>query len=214
MTDKEIKRLSRSDLLELLIEQKRVNEELKAKISDSDNGSESRVAEVEATYEAKIADIEAAWEAKLAEAEANCEARIAATEADCDAKLAEMECKVEDNSIHIDNVGSIAEASLQLNGVFEAADAAATQFLDSVMKNNEEKAQLGDKMVKEAEEKSAELIAQAEQESQDIRNSADAYSQEVHEKADAYWAEISEKLEKFYDDHRGLRELMKLATED
>lgn len=214
MTEKDIKRLSRSDLLELLIEQKRVNEELKAQVSDADNGAESKIAEVEATYEAKIADIQAGWEEKMAEAEADCEAKIAEAEADCEAKLAEMECKMQDNCIHIDNVGSIAEASLKLNSVFEAADAAAKQYLDSVMKNNEEKAQLGDKMVKEAEEKSAELIAQAEQESKDIRDSADAYSQEVHEKADAYWAEISEKLEKFYDDHKGLRELIKMATEE
>ena len=77
MTDKELRRLSRKDLLELLIAQGRELDTLKAELED---------------------------------------ARAA----------------LHDRQIRIDNAGSIAEAALQLNGVFEAAQAAAQQYLENI----------------------------------------------------------------------------------
>ena len=77
MTDKELKRLSRAELLELLLEQVEENEKLRQKNS-------------------------------------------------------ELEKQLEDRVIKISEAGSIAEAALKLNGVFEAAEAAAKQYLDSL----------------------------------------------------------------------------------
>lgn len=47
-------------------------------------------------------------------------------------ELDEANKKLEDRAILLDNVGSIAEASLKLNGVFEAAEAAAEQYLKNI----------------------------------------------------------------------------------
>lgn len=77
MTDKELKRLSRAELLELLLEQVEENERLHKEIEELKNQLEDRV-------------------------------------------------------IKLEQAGSIAEAALRLNGVFEAAEAAAKQYLDSV----------------------------------------------------------------------------------
>lgn len=77
MTDKELKKLTRIELLELLLEQSK---------------------EVE----------------KLQE------------------ELADVKAKLRDKNILIENSGSIAEAALKLNGVFEAAEAAAEQYLENV----------------------------------------------------------------------------------
>lgn len=77
MTDRELRRMSRSELLEMLIMQMKENEELKKRLEEVENELESR--------------------------------RITASEA-----------------------GSIAEAALRLNDVFEAADRAARQYLDNV----------------------------------------------------------------------------------
>lgn len=77
MTDKELKKLSRAELLELLLEQVEENEKL------------------------------------------------------CQKNL-ELEKQLEDRVIKISEAGSIAEAALTLNGVFEAAEAAAKQYLDSL----------------------------------------------------------------------------------
>lgn len=83
MTDKELRKLSRSELLELLIEQMNENEKLRLKLKKA--------------YK-----------------------------------------QLRDRKIILDNAGSIAEAALQLNGVFEAAQAAAQQYLDSLAYLNEQ----------------------------------------------------------------------------
>ena len=40
--------------------------------------------------------------------------------------------QLEDRKIQIENAGSIAEAALKLNGIFEAAQAAADQYLENL----------------------------------------------------------------------------------
>ena len=77
MTDKELKRLSRKDLLQILIAQMEENEKLKQQISEMQKETENRI-------------------------------------------------------LVMENAGSIAQAALQLNGVFEAAEQAAQQYLDSI----------------------------------------------------------------------------------
>jgi light-regulated signal transduction histidine kinase (bacteriophytochrome) len=84
MSGKELRRLSRRDLLELLIEQSEEIEELKRKLE----------------------------RATLA---------------------------LEQKEILISNSGSIAEAALRLNGVFEAADAATRQYIENVRINTEQR---------------------------------------------------------------------------
>jgi len=83
MTDRELKKLSRSQLLELLLEATRENEQLRA-------------------------------------------------------RQAELESQLQSRAIVMEHVGSIAEAALKLNGVFEAAQAAAAQYLENVRRIAEE----------------------------------------------------------------------------
>lgn len=86
MTDKELRKLKRTDLLELLIEQSKEVEALKGRV-------------------------------------------------------AELEQELADRRIQIQESGSIAEAALKLNGVFEAAEAAAQEYLENVRRITEEKTQ-------------------------------------------------------------------------
>lgn len=77
MTDKEVRKLSRKDLLQILVEQGKEIRELKR-------------------------------------------------------KLAEAEAALSDRQLTIDHAGSIAEAALQLNGVFAAAQAACDQYTENI----------------------------------------------------------------------------------
>jgi len=81
MTDKELRKLSRADLLEILIEQSEEIELLRERL-----------------------------------------------------KTAEL--ALEHKEIIISNSGSIAEAALRLNGIFEAADAAGRQYLENLRLNS------------------------------------------------------------------------------
>ncbi len=87
--------------------------------------------------------------------------------------LAEAEKKLEEKIIAQSEAGSIAEAALKLNGIFEAADAAAAQYLENVRllsenseipqsKTEAESKALAEKMILEAEQKCAMLEAKAE----------------------------------------------------
>lgn len=77
MTDKELRHLSRMELLEMLIAQIEENEELKK-------------------------------------------------------QLAQAEQSLSDRRIVMEESGTMAEAALRLNGVFEAADRAARQYLENI----------------------------------------------------------------------------------
>jgi len=83
MTQREVRKLKRADLLELLIEQRKQIEKLQAEL-------------------------------------------IAAN------------TKLRDRAIQINNIGSIAEAALQLNGIFEAAQNACDQYLYNIQIKNEQ----------------------------------------------------------------------------
>lgn len=77
MTSKELKRLRRSDLLEMLLSLSKENDQLRQ-------------------------------------------------------ELALANAQLEDRNIRLQEAGSIAEAALKLNGVFEAAQAACDQYLQSI----------------------------------------------------------------------------------
>lgn len=82
MTDQELKKLRRGDLLELLIAQEKENQRLRSQVE-------------------------------------------------------QMEKQLADRAIALEQAGSIAEAALRLNGVFEAAQAAADQYLENIRRLGE-----------------------------------------------------------------------------
>ena len=145
MTDKELRRLSRSELLEMLIAQTEENDRLKI-------------------------------------------------------KLEQAEAQLRDRKIAIDKAGSLAEAALSLNGVFQAAEAAAQQYLENIQRISGQQ----DELYCALKEKAEKEIAQMQQEAQ-------AYSQKVHAEADAYWKQVAARAAKLLEDQNSLREMINSA---
>lgn len=82
-----------------------------------------------------------------------------------DALQAELDAankKLSDRALMEEEAGSIAAASLKLNGVFEAAEAAASQYLENIEKLNADRALAYEQAKVEAREKAALILAQAE----------------------------------------------------
>ena len=71
--------------------------------------------------------------------------------------------QLSDRTVKLENAGSIAEAALALNGVFEAAQAAADQYLAQVHAANEQSQQLADRIVADAQRKATAIVQQAQQ---------------------------------------------------
>ena len=78
------------------------------------------------------------------------------------AALEEAERRLNDKEINISTLGSIAEASLQLRGVFQAAQDAADTYINAAKKRAEE-------IEEEAYKKSTAIITQALEEASRIK---------------------------------------------
>ena len=116
-------------------------------------------------------------------------------------QIGEMRKKLMDKNIACEEAGSIAQAALELNKVFEAAQAACDQYTENVRlrnahleetciareKETEEKCSARER---ETEEKCAEMVSQAKEESE------------------AYWNEVNEKVEALMSQSAILRELL------
>jgi chemotaxis regulatin CheY-phosphate phosphatase CheZ len=146
MQDKDLRKLSRAELLELLISQTRRVEELEAQLADA---------------------------------------------------LAQLEKR----QIAIDKAGTLAEASLMLNGVLEATEKAAAQYLENIERLSGQQQRVCDAMEAAARERAKTILEEAE-----------AACREREARCDAYEKALTQRLQKFYDQRPGLKELVQKAA--
>ena len=119
-------------------------------------------------------------------------------------KLEKAEAELNSRQLKVDDAGSIAEAALRLNGVFDAAQAASEQYLENIRLLNERQEEICAK--REAESK-----AEAERLLKETKDSCEKMMEQAKLDSAAYWAEVSTRLENFYVEHAGLRELLSLT---
>ena len=115
---------------------------------------------------------------------------------DLTAQNLQLRHEQEDRQLHLAQAGSIAEAALRVNGVFEAAQAAADQYLLSIRASSAG----AEQRIAEAEQRADAIIRAAEQQAQQLI--ADANAQ-----ADASWAQFQQKAEELIRAHDELRAL-------
>ncbi len=135
MTERELKKLSRADLLQLLLDERRENEHLQQKLKEADE-------------------------------------------------------KLNERTIALEEAGSIAQAVMQLNGVFKAAEAAASQYVENVQRLSSEK-----------EAKCWQMEIDAKARAQSIIDEAQDYSRKVHSETDKYQTLLTEKLKAMLREH-------------
>ncbi len=202
-SEKDYKKLSRAELLELLIAQVKENTLLK------------KTAEF---YEAENSDLKY--------------------------RLNDAEIRLSNREIIINNSGSIAEASLQLNDVFVSAQNAAQQYIDNVMLIYEQNEAISKDIIAQAEDEAARIVNEAHMQANKIRFDAvkkaksviynsrikagqiesdaekiktDMLMQAESECAakkseiDEYWHRLSERLDNFYQNHKGLEQVIRTA---
>lgn len=130
----------------------------------------------------------------------------------CKEKLAAAETALLNRQIQIDNAGSIAEASLALNGVFNAAELACQQYMENIRLLSERQESVCAQMEAEGRSRAQQIILDAEQKRDAIFQETQQECCEMRQRAQAdsqrYWDEVTKKLEAFYEAHAGLRELM------
>ena len=130
-------------------------------------------------------------------------------------QLKATEEKLQQKELAIDEAGSIAEASLKLNGVFDAAQAACEQYMDNIKLLSERQQQICEQLEQESREEAEMRIATAKKNCEAMENEMKIQCAEMLEKAkaesQAYWDEVSQRLEAFFNEHNGLRELLAIS---
>lgn len=162
MTEKEFHKLRRRDLLQLLVAQGKENVQLQAEF-DETKEELAQLQESYERLKAKLDDKDATFQesydrlkAKLDEKdisfqESNDRLKVKLNEKDAlieklkgrldqkDARIHELRERMEEwlasRRIELEDAGSIAEAALRLNGIFEVAQQAAEQYLYNIRVN-------------------------------------------------------------------------------
>jgi len=111
-------------------------------------------------------------------------------------QLAEANRKLQNRALMEEEAGSIAAASLKLNGVFEAAEAAASQYLENIEKLNADREAALEQAKAEAKEKAALILSHAE--------NLCARQEEKAQQAQKRLEAIQEQIRQLYDQKRVL----------
>lgn len=106
MTEKELKKLRRADLLEMMLTLSRENEDLRSQLEQANK-------------------------------------------------------QLNERTIAIENAGSLAEAALRLNGIFEAAQAACDQYTQNIRQRSENIEQICSRMEEETRAKCDRMLSEA-----------------------------------------------------
>lgn len=109
---------------------------------------------------------------------------------ECRTQLACANKQLSEREIALNKSGSIAEAALQLNGVFEAAENACAQYMDNIKNMSSRQEEICARMEEETRIKCEKMVAEAQRQS------------------DAYWELVNQKVEQLLDAHKYLKHLL------
>ena len=119
-----------------------------------------------------------------------------------------------DRTLRIASAGSIAEAAIQVNGVFEAAQAAADQYLASVKAATADMVQKTDEAQRQREAILQDAKQQADKIVQDAQAQADRLLTESAAQIDARWTEFQKNADALIHAHDELRMLIQNRQAD
>ena len=114
-----------------------------------------------------------------------------------------MQAQLDDRRIMINEAGSIAEAALRLNGVFQAAETAAAQYLENI------------RMLSGKEEAVCQRVEEeARKKAETIRAEADAYSRRIRSQVDQYQRQAAKEVQASVKEQDGLRSPLRSCGEE
>lgn len=102
-----------------------------------------------------------------------------------------LEAELNDRRITIEKAGTVAEAAAVLNGLYEAADKTAKQFIENARLKEEEAVRL----LEYAKKKAEAIVAEAEKTSRAKIEEADRYMEDFQEQVREYLEKHPEMLE-------------------
>ena len=127
-------------------------------------------------------------------------------------ELEEARKSLHNREIAINEAGSIAVAALQINGIFEAAQAASQQYIENIRSLNDRQAsicaQRDANSRAEADRRLREAAAKCEEMETACREKCVAMEADAKQRSEAFWTEVSTRLQAFYENHQELKKLL------
>ncbi len=127
-------------------------------------------------------------------------------------ELEKARAALQNREIAINEAGSIAVAALQINGIFEAAQAASQQYIENIRTLNDRQAALCAQREEasraEAERRLRETAAKCKTMEAACRDKCAAMERDAQQRSEAYWTEVSKRLQSFYENHQELKKLL------
>ncbi len=131
-------------------------------------------------------------------------------------QLAQAEAKLQSREIGLQEAGTLAEAALQLNAIFEAADSAASLYLENI-RAMADKQRSADPVApdtgaleadagEQAQRQLAEVAERCRAMEQETRQRSEAIKAKAQKEPEAYWAEVSRRIEQYLEEHEELTE--------
>ena len=140
-------------------------------------------------------------------------------------ELADAKKRAEARDIIIERSGTLAEAAMQINRVWQAADRAAAQYLSNVLRMHDEQleklgaleqdyAKRERELMGETIQKCEEMEQQTMEKCRKMEQEAQAFYDETVQKAkaesQAYWDQVYGKLEQFCSAQESLKALLQM----
>lgn len=134
-------------------------------------------------------------------------------------EIARLQVRLQDRTLRLSEAGSIAQAALQVNGVMEAAQAAADQYVQAAEADRQQaRTELSDaqaraeRLVADAQAQAERLVADAQTQADAILSDAQAQARTVTDQAEQHarnhWDLFREKAEQLIRDHHELSALL------
>lgn len=127
-------------------------------------------------------------------------------------QLQQAQAQLTNRQLLLDKAGSIAEASLQLNRVFEAAQAAAEQYLENVQILSARQTEVCQRLEAESQQKADALLSEMQTRCRtmeaETRAKCEAMIREAEENANQVWQQTQEKIRQVIGQHSALKDLV------
>lgn len=123
--------------------------------------------------------------------------------------IKKLQTELEDKTLRMDETGSIAEAAIKVNKVFEMAQASADQYLTSIRQVEAERelAQVA------AEKKREDMLREAGMQAEEILNTAkkqaDKMIEDAEQSVSEKWSCFTQCAKRLIADHAELQSLMR-----
>lgn len=132
-------------------------------------------------------------------------------------RVEEMQVVLDNRAVNIEESGSLAEAALRVNGVIEAAQKAADQYLENIKEMNEKTTAHCQLQEEESNAKCRKQEAETQKRCEDLEKSTkwkcESMEKETEDKINARWAEFTQKVDRYLAAHGDLKEMLKSTVE-